>query len=254
MTHRATRLDPRPLRAHPRRHGDGFTLIELMVAIVITAAVAGGSVIALSQAMDARSRSHAREQARSRAETAAAIIARDISNAIRAGDLFDAQVFIADLTVDGSARDEILLFSRSDRRARPSGDAPEGGEYEVQFRVAARAERDEPGGRRGNTFSLWRRTDPVPDEWFDAGGVATAVVEGVVELSISAFDGEGWFGDWDSDREGYPHAIRIDLRARDNTGRYTADARRVVALDRTPTPYATAVEGEEGDGPDGGAP
>lgn len=234
-----------PTRAS-RRTRPAFTLIELMVAIVITAAVAGGAVIALSQSMDARSRSHARQQARSRAETAASIIARDLSNAIRAGDLFDAQIFVTDLAVDGASRDEILLFSRSDRRVRPADNEPESGEYEVQYRVVTRVVRDENGQPSGNAFSLWRRMDPVPDEWFDAGGVATAVGDGVVELSISVFDGEGWYSQWDSDRDGYPHAIRVDLRARDDSGRYTADTRRIVAMDRTPPPYATAVEGEEG--------
>lgn len=232
------------------RHG--FTLIELLVAVVITAAVAGGAVIALSQSMDARSRSKAREQARSRAETAASMIARDVANAIRAGDLFDGQVFITDGTVDGSARDEILLFVRSDRRVRADASEPESGEYEVQYRVVAGVEPgDDPEGGR-NVFALWRRADPVPDEWFDAGGVATAVAEGIVELSLSAFDGESWYGSWNSDQDGYPHAVRIDLRARDESGRYLADTRRVVALDRTPTPYATAVEGEAGEGEAGG--
>ncbi|MCA9282467.1 MAG: prepilin-type N-terminal cleavage/methylation domain-containing protein [Phycisphaeraceae bacterium] len=240
-----------PAAPQPTRRA--FTLIELMVAVIITAAVAGGCVIALSQSMDARTRSHARQQARSRAETAAGVMARDIANAIRSGDMFDAQVFITDLTVDGSARDEILLFSRSDRRVRSATNEPESGEYEVQYRVVGRVERDESGVGRGNAFSLWRRMDPVPDEWFDSGGVATAIGDGVVELSISAFDGEGWYSSWNSDQDGYPHAIRIDLRARDETGRYTADTRRVIALDRTPPPYATAVESEQGPVDAGGA-
>lgn len=246
MTHRPPTLGfdrPAALRAD----ASGFTLIELMVAIVITAAVAGGAVIALSQSMDARSKSNAREQARSRAETAATMIARDIANAIRAGDLFDGQVYITDSTVDGSARDEILLFARSGRRARAESDQPESGEYEVQYRVVPRVEQGERAGAGGrNNLSLWRRTDPVPDEWLDAGGVATAVGDGVVELSVTAFDGEGWFTTWNSDQDGYPHAIRVDLRAIDETGRYTADTRRVVAIDRTPTPYAVPVEGDEG--------
>ncbi len=55
---------------------------------------------------------------------------------------------------------------------------------------------------------LWRRVDPIPDEVTLGGGVVFPVVEGVVALSIEAFDGEAWAASWDSDRDG-PTRIHI---------------------------------------------
>jgi len=41
---------------------------------------------------------------------------------------------------------------------------------------------------------------------------------------------------WDSDTDGYPHALRVTLVALADDGKTTAVARRVISLDRTPLP------------------
>ena len=196
-----------------RALGGGFTLIELLVAMFIVAGIGGAASVAVSQALKARAGSEAREEAARRASAAAGRVAADMHNLVRAGDLFDARVLLVSAEADGAARDELLLFAHSALPARAQGEQSGGGEggvYEVQYRVEpAPAHRP-----RGGPGVLWRRIDPVPDEVTDGGGVAEPLVEGIVALSIEAFDGESWYADWDSDRDGYPHALRVTVTAR----------------------------------------
>lgn len=223
-----------PLLARGARRA--FSLIELIVATMIASAVAGAVTVSLGQALRARGTSESRQEAFARAAAVVDRIALDVQNLVRSGDLYDARVLIADsgATELAGQHDEVLLFSHSPRQARPLSEQNEGGVYEVQYRL------ETPPDASASGYVLWRRADPVPDENPDGGGVATPIVRGVAALSIEAFDGESWFDSWDSDRDGFPHAVRITALAR-NDGEKTmeAAARRTIAVDRVPLPYAT---------------
>ncbi|MEO1130203.1 MAG: type II secretion system protein GspJ, partial [Planctomycetota bacterium] len=196
-----------------------------------------------------------RQEALQRAHAAVTRIGRDVQSAVREGDLFYARVFIVDEDDRGAARDEMLIFGNSMQLVRPTSDVPEGGAYEIQYRVAP-----DGGGARARAarrdgqvlgLRLWRRVDPIPDETPDGGGVVFPVVTGLTALSFEAFDGESWKPEWDSDRDGYPHAVRIAATAISTDGRFRETARRVVALDRVPLPYVkvrAADEDENGGG------
>ncbi|MEX2219386.1 MAG: prepilin-type N-terminal cleavage/methylation domain-containing protein, partial [Phycisphaerales bacterium] len=212
-------------RARPR----GFTLVELIVASVVGAMVAGATVMSMSQLLSMKARAVGRQQAYGRAEAAAATVARDLVNAIRDSDLAHARVAVMDSGDAEQPQDQLLLLARSARRARPGGEDPEGGAYEVHLRIAPLASRPE-------TSALWRRIDPALDIAIDGGGVASAVVSGVVSMQAEATDGEAWFEAWDSDLDGMPHAVRVTITASSDDGRVTAVARRTVAIDRVPIP------------------
>ncbi len=225
---------PAPSRS---RFGPAFTLIELIVAITVAAGVAGAAAVAVNRTFGAGQSSSARHEAHARAGAVADRIALDVQNLVRSGDLFDARVLLLDSQAATAPRDELLLFSRSLRQARLASEQNEGATYEVQFRLIDAP----PGlGPKGSAV-LWRRVDPVPDEVPEGGGVASPLVEGVASLSIEAFNGSSWFKEWDSDRDGYPHAIRITAVAQSDDGRTTTPARRTIALDRTPIPYAAVL-------------
>jgi len=236
---RATRVSGHATRAH------AFTIAEVLVAVVITAFVAAATSVALTQASRARDASVAKVEARVRADQAANRIAADIENAVRHEEAFFTRLKLSDSTVAGYARDDILMYSRSLKLARTRSEQGEGGEYEIQFRLenAARPEsRFGPAvAAPGPYNALWRRMDPVPDDVPDGGGVAAAIVDGVVSLEMQAYDGTTWFTTWESDDLGYPHAVSITVTATDDAGRYQSVARRVVALDRTPLPTAPVV-------------
>ncbi len=216
----------------------GFTLIELLLATLIAAGIAGAVTVSLSQALRARTNSEGRQEAFARAAAAVDRIALDAQNLVRSGDLYDARVLLVDSegADPASQHDELLLFSTSPRQSRAASEQNEGDAYEVQYRLQTPADSSAPG------YILWRRADPFPDETPDGGGVATPIVRGIVALAIEAFDGESWFATWDSDRDGYPHALRITAMARGGAEKpVEAAARRTVAVDRVPIPYATAA-------------
>jgi len=230
----------------------GFTLIELLLAAFIIAGLAAATGSAISQSLRAQSSSRARQEAMSRASAAAELIARDVQNVIRDGDLYDALLRITDGGTDRYPSDELLLFASASRPARSYADQNEGGVYEVQVRLRPPEFAALSGTRTeappGNV--LWRRLDPIPDEVVDGGGVAFAVADGIAALSIEGFDGESWYPSWDSDRDGYPHAVRITVTAlaRAGTGRTReAVARKVVAIDRVPIPFVTVEAADSSD-------
>lgn len=245
------------LRIHPSpRRSAGFTLVELVVAFMIIAGLTSAVTIAISQTLKARTASDARQSARIRADAAVSRIALDVHDAVREGDLYHARILITDGALAGAPRDELLLFSRSMRVVRPNASLAEGAEFEVQYRLGGGP--GDPLGARGKPATshtvgqpLWRRVDPIPDKVPDGGGVASPIVQGITGISIEAFDSESWRTSWDSDRDGYPHALRIVASATSDDGRSTQVARRVIALDRVPLPYVAvrpeANEDEEGE-------
>ena len=232
----ASRTSPHCHRQH------GFTLVELIVSGLVVAGIAGAVTVSISQALRAKSSSSSRASAVLRADAAAGRIARDIQNAVRDGDLSMTRVLVVDKERDGVARDEVLVFSNLVELARPTSDDPEGGVYEVQYRVAEEIAVGRGGLARAREAGvpesvLWRRVDPIPDEMTRGGGVVFPIVEGVVGLSVEAFDGEAWMSEWDSDRDGLPHAVRVGVAARSADGKRIEAVRRVVAIDRVPRVY-----------------
>ncbi len=235
--------------ASKRRRPSGFTIVELVVASVITALVAGAVVVSLSRILDIERAARDRQEALHRAQAAADAIAGDIRGAIRDGDLFKAQVQLRDGVLSSAAADEILLFVRTQREiARATADTrPTGDVFEVQYRLRD----DTRAGAEDDARVLWRRIDAVPDDTLDGGGVVFPLVEGIESVSITAFDGNSWTSSWFSDTQGYPHAIRIEVEARSVSGDRSARAMRVVPIDRVPAPYFRPrldEGGEEGSG------
>src|SRR5262249_31110136 len=149
-----------------------FTLVELIVATVVGALVAGGAVVSMSQLLKVKARSLGRQQAFDRAEAAASRIAFDARCIVRHHDLKFGKVQVIDRGSGDEARAELLMLIRTLRPVRGRDDAPESPEHEVQYRVI-------PGGPADPRPALWRREDPVPDQYLDSGGVATPVVPGV---------------------------------------------------------------------------
>ena len=154
--------------ARPR---GGFTLVELIVASVIVALLASATTIAVSRSVKTRDASRARYDAFSRAVAAADLIARDLQNAARD----ENPTFVKLSLVAGGApeaeRDTIVMLASATRPTRGDPEIPEGPVSEVQFRLETSAGTPEPGGSDDvGTETLWRRADPLPDEFLDAGG------------------------------------------------------------------------------------
>jgi len=225
---------------HARGRARGITLAELLIASVIAAILAGLTVVALRQASSSRNRSRAREDAVSRVYAVSQLMARDVADVVRDQESAATMVRIihGSMTGTDNAQDELLLFAHSRQPVRvnrdpDSGGHAEGGTYEVQYRLVADF---------GDTGTVWRRRDPIPDKVYDGGGVAVPIATGITSVRFEAFDGSNWVDEWDSDTDGMPFAVRITCRGQiaDSTG--TTVAQCVVALDRVPKPVFMAAD------------
>lgn len=219
----------------------GFTLAELIVASIILALVVGATTIAVFQVLRTRDRASSTGEAFARAQLAAAQMAADAQGALRDQDLLYCRIAVTRGGLAGKDAAGLLIFTHLNRPIRNDPEAPESDEYEVQYRLEP-AIASAPNPRP--TFTLWRRADAVPDDYPDGGGIAAPVADGIVSLSIDAYDGSAWLAQWDSDSDGYPHAIRITVVAGDDEGRRTSTARRMIAFDRTPSPLPAEEDDE----------
>ena len=213
-------------------HRRAFTLLELIIAIVMIAILVASTTTAISAAIRARDRGGARAEASSRARVAASVIAAERASTLRASDLTEARIAILRSGPAGRGQDGILLFAHIRSPIRSLSPQPEGDECESQFRL-------EPSLAHAGLFTLWNRRQPVPDDYPEAGGVASPLVDGLTSLRFEAFNGASWLDTWDSDTDGFPHAVRLTLQAADDTGKTIITARRVVAFDRVPIPPAS---------------
>lgn len=200
----------------------GFSLVELIVASVVGVMVAGTVATSLFQMLKTRTTSLARQQAWSRAESAAGMIGLDVQSAARNADALHSKLQIID--GGGATSDSLLMLIKTLRPVRGEDWTPEGDECESQYRVQA----------AGDKLALWRRIDPALDRAIDGGGVASPVVIGVKHVSLQALNGSQWFDTWDSDSDGMPHAIRIVVTAESDDSSRSAVFRRVIAVDRVP--------------------
>ena len=223
----------------------GFTLIEVVLAGVMTAFVLGAVSLSLSQLSRAKSGGRQLLAAHLRADAALTAIRRDIITVLRDRDLFWTRLLLTDHAVStpyGTMdRDEILVFNTNLRPIRDLDFIGDGVEFETQIRI----DEDSLGP------VLWRRRDAVPDEYPRGGGVASPLVSGVVSLSMEAYDGDLWYQDWDSDFDGLPLAIRVTVVAsgcRDGEDPFDsplAILRTVVPIDRVPPPEEPPTDEDE---------
>ena len=137
----------------------GFTLIEMLVAGLITSFVLGSLSMSLSQLTSAKSSTKARLIAHLRADAALESVRQDIASVIRDYDLFWTRFLLDDDSTTSSLgrldRDNLLLFSTKLRPIHPINFTGEGIEYETQYRI----EDDGLGP------VLWQRRDASPDEF-----------------------------------------------------------------------------------------
>ncbi|MEE2908462.1 MAG: prepilin-type N-terminal cleavage/methylation domain-containing protein [Planctomycetota bacterium] len=215
----------------------GFTLVEIIVAGVIMAMLFAAIAVSLGQITSARNTSRERMEAFVRADTALRNVQSDLMSVLRRHDLFQTWVLLEDdsQVVDNMelARDWIVVFNNHLRAIRTIDYNGEGIEYESSWQVI-----DDDDGP-----VLWQRRDALPDTYPRAGGVINPTVEGIVELSIEAWDGEQWMSEWDSDYDGMPRGFRITVTATGATpGEDPLDAplitlRTIAPLDRAPLPH-----------------
>ncbi|MCA9278944.1 MAG: prepilin-type N-terminal cleavage/methylation domain-containing protein [Phycisphaeraceae bacterium] len=223
----------------------GLTLVELIVGIVVLSLVVSMVASSISSIGRARTIAVARADAFAQARVAVDRIAAAVVQIARDQDLQQARFLLTSEQNGANSADELMMLIRSMQPVRGEYGEPEGADREVQFRIG------DAGGRptygKGAESILWERTDPALDQYLDGGGIAVAVASGIESLSIEAFDGESWMQTWDSDRDGLPWGVRINVTAHDTRHRVRAYGHRLIAIDRVATPWPPAEEEDEGE-------
>jgi general secretion pathway protein J len=212
-----------------RSRPGGFTLMEVMVAVAITALM--GTVVAMAFQTGFRAKETVEADAEHYRMVRSALnrMAREIGAAY-VSDRYDARRFRDqnDRPTNFIGERDRLLFT-SFAHQRLYRDAKESDqvvlEYSLQTSTAPQAR-----GRQ----DLVRRADPNVGDRMDRGGTEDVLFEGVRSVQFAYWDSERkeWLDEWDTRRPErksvLPTRVRVTLVALDETGReaaYTTQAR-----------------------------
>lgn len=207
----------------------GFTLMEVMVAVAITALM--GGIIAMSF----QTGFHAKEVVEADAEhyrmlrTAMDRMVHEISAAY-VSDRYDSRKYRDqnDRPTNFIGTEEDLTFS-SLAHQRLYTDAKESDEMVVEYSVKSGVD---PTAR--DRRDLVRRENPIVDGPMDRGGTEDVLLENVNRIQFQYWDSEkkDWTDEWDTRRlerkSILPTRVKITVYAKDENGkdqRYTTQAR-----------------------------
>jgi len=187
-----------------RRAARGFTLVELMIAVAITAAIA--AMVAGSFARIDRASEVARAQGEryGAARLALTRMARELSMAF-ISDHFDTTQF-RDRPTLFRGRDDGLLFSTMSH-VRLALDAKESDQAQVEYTLEA--DPDHPGDQ-----ALFRREKPRIDDEPDRGGRKDVLCDRVRALRLQYWDRkrQEWVREWST--RSTDHANELPIRVR----------------------------------------
>jgi general secretion pathway protein J len=211
------------------RSARGFTLMEIMIAVAITALM--GAMIAMAF----QTGFHAKEVVEAEADhyrmlrVAMNRMAREIGSAY-VSDRYDGRRYRDqnDRPTNFTGEEDRLLFTTFAHQ-RMYTDAKESDQAVVEYFVQQSSER----GANGRN-DLMRRVNPNVEGRMDRGGTTDVLFEGVKKLELAYWDSERkeWEDEWDTKRmeqkSKLPTRVRITLVALDENGKevsYTTQTR-----------------------------
>ena len=214
------------------RRARGFTLVEVVIAVAITAMM--GALIAAAFQSGYR----AKELVESEADHYRALrtgtdrMVREISSAF-VSDHYDTRRYRDQNdrpTNFIGTRDRLLLTSMAHQRLY--ADAKESDQMVVEYYA-----KSVPGPGGQARMNLMRREDPNLDDRIDRGGTEDVLVENIKRVDFAYWDSDkkDWVDEWDTRRiekkSILPVRVRISIYALDETGRearYVTQARIVL--------------------------
>jgi general secretion pathway protein J len=207
----------------------GFTLMEIVIAVSITAMM--GGIVAVSFSTGVRAKDVVEKDADHYRQLRAAMnrMTREVGSAYVSAR-FDRTKYRDqyDRPTNFVGERERLLFT-SLAHQRLYSDAKESDQMVVEYSVKTSSEK----GARGRQ-DLIRRENAVGQDRMDRGGVEEALYEGIKKVEFEYWDSDKkeWDDEWDTRRVErksiLPTRVRITLIAPDENGkevRYTTQAR-----------------------------
>jgi general secretion pathway protein J len=212
-----------------RRHARGFTLMEVMIAVAITALMGTVVAMAFQTGFNAKEVVEADADRYRMLRTAMNRMVREVGSAY-VSDRYDLKRFRDQNDRPSNfvgERDKLLFTTFAHQRLYT--DAKESDQAVVEYFVESSNER----GANGR-LDLKRRVNPNVGERMDRGGTTDVLYEGLKSIEFSYWDSEkkDWDDEWDTRRMErksiLPTRVRITLVALDENGqeaRYTTQAR-----------------------------
>lgn len=192
----------------------GFTLIEILIAMIIFSFIALGTGGAISRGLNVKKRVEKEWEEIHGIRTTLNIMSRDISLAFHVSKKAKSSMFgAADQNLwfktyfIGKSND-LQFTSVSHRRYYQK--THESDLCEVGYRM-------ETDSEDSSFYQLIRREDPIVDEEQNKGGIEHKVIGGIKELEFKYYSlkQERWLDEWDTSRRDYedtfPEAIQIKL-------------------------------------------
>lgn len=218
-----------------RASARGFTLIEVVVAVGITAFIGASVGFAFNQAIAARDLAVQESEHYRMLRASMGRMTREIGGAF-VSDHYDAKRYrdAYDRPTNFVGQRERLLFT-SMTHQRLYADAKESDQMVVEYQV-----KSSPDPKAKGRQDLVRREKPLIDDRMDRGGTEEVLYEGAKKIEFQYWNSEKkqWEDEWDtrrSDRKSMlPTRVRITLTAKDETGkeaRYTTQARVVLNVE-----------------------
>ncbi len=212
-----------------RSRARGFTLMEIVIAITITAFIGLGVGVAFNNTIKTKETIEGTSEHYRMLRTAMARMVREIGAAY-ISDRYDSKryrdAFDRPTNFIGS-RDKLLFTSLSHQRLY--ADAKESDQMIVEYQVKSSTEK---GVRNRN--DLMRREKVVLEERMERGGVEDVLFEGAKKIEFQYWNSERkqWDDEWDTRRPEkksiLPTRVKITLSALDENGKevkYTTQTR-----------------------------
>lgn len=213
----------------------GFTLVELLLATMVTAMVAVSTVAILRSSAGMRRRVDRQMAMQQEARAAMRAISTALRNAYRPTGTVPL-LEGTDAQMGSIPADRVRFFVVNSVTIRP--DEPESDVRECEF-FLGQVDPDRPS-------VLMQRLDPTRNEQPDGGGVVQCVAENIVGLNLDYYDGRQWRAEWPEDSKQWPIAVRIDLVAADpENNRMVFPISRVVNFPRIPSFTSSQTEETE---------
>jgi len=190
----------------------GFTLVEVTIAVAITAVIGLTVAGSFRRASDARELAEQQDERFTGARMALTRMSREVTEAFLS-EHYDRKRFRERPTVfrgkDSGERDELLFATFT--HARLQRDAKESDQAVVEYKL------DSDPERRGE-LALFRREKGRIDDEPDRGGSRAVVLEHVKGFDVQYWDWkrQEWVREWDSstvERQGWlPTRVRMRVR------------------------------------------
>ncbi|HSP20588.1 MAG TPA: type II secretion system protein [Myxococcaceae bacterium] len=214
------------------RRARGFTLIEVVVAVAITAMIGGLIAAAFQSGYRAKELVEAEADRYRALRTGTDRMVREISSAF-VSDHYDTRRYRDqnDRPTNFIGKRDRLLFT-SMAHQRLYADAKESDQMVVEYYAKSTTG---PGGK--TQLNLMRREDSILDDRMDRGGSEDVLVENIKRIDFTYWDSDkkDWVDEWDTRRiekkSILPVRVRLSIFAVDETGRearYTTQARIVL--------------------------